>query len=116
MLCTSPFTTRESSGAAARLLGAIRNGDRPGIEYELYSASQICMEPFDGDSAEAERRELLDGIVRRFRRALRTGEQISSDSGSLSGCFTLLRHLQQAPIEEPASTPPQLRKLAFAQC
>lgn len=118
MPCQTSISTRESADAAARILVAVCNGTRDEIEQELHLAAQVCTQPFDGDSAEAERRELLDSIVSRFRQALVDGEQISSNSHSLSGCFTLLQHLggrRRAYAQVAGSHLPE-EKLVFLFC
>ena len=84
---------QDSAIAAGRILSVIPGGGRRAIERELDAAEDICRGPVFGDTAEEERRELLDGIVSQLRRAVASDEQIS---GGLGTCFTLLKHLERA--------------------
>ena len=85
---STPLEAFESAGAAGRILKAIRGGVRDELERELKLAEQICSEPVHGDSAEAERRELLKSIAERFRLTHVTRDRVSST------CLLLLGHLQ----------------------
>ena len=93
MPCRSSLPVRETADAASRVLAAVRGGCKPEIEQELQIAAQVCGQPFDGDTAEDERREVLEGVVERLRRVLASGEPVSGESRSLVGCMMLLEHL-----------------------
>ena len=84
---------QDSAIAAGRILSVIPAGGRWAIERELDNADEVCRGPVFGDTAEEERRELLDGIVSQLRQAVTSGEQLS---GGLGACFTLLKHLERA--------------------
>jgi|SRR5579863_160095 len=98
MPCQTLFPTIETAGAAAHLLAAVRSGSISRIEEELHSAARVCAQPFNGDTAEDERRELLDSVVGGLRQALAAGEAICGESRALAGCILLLKHLQ---VENP---------------
>ena len=87
----TPF--QDSALAASRILNVIPNGGRWAIERELDAAEEVCSGPVFGDTAEEERRELLDGIVGQLRMAVVSGEKVSRELGA---CFRLLRHLESA--------------------
>jgi len=94
----------EAGTAAAGVLAAIRSGFRDEIEAELRIAVQVCGRPFDGNTAEEERRELLGSVVDRLQQALAVGDLISSESPGLVGCVTLLEHLRvEIPRPHPAT-------------
>lgn len=77
-----------TSGAAARILAALRAGEAQTIAAELDRAEAICRAPLR-DSGAAERIEVLDAIVRELRLA---GQAGGTRTG-LEAHTSLLAHL-----------------------
>jgi len=94
MPCRPFFPTSETADVAADLLAAVRSGSISRIEEELRAAARVCAQPFDGDTAQDERRELLDSIASSLRQAVAVGAEICSESHALAACILLLEHLQ----------------------
>jgi hypothetical protein len=75
-------------------MAALRSGSKPEIKEELRAAAYACAQPFDGDTEEDERREVLESVVNRLQRELAAGDSMSCESRTLAGCVILLEHLQ----------------------
>jgi hypothetical protein len=76
-----------TSGAAARLLAALRAGEGTRIEAELARAAEVCRAPLD-DSWAAERTEVLAAVVRELCQAAGVRGEVNLDSHAC-----LLAHL-----------------------
>jgi|SRR5690349_14068180 len=108
----TPF--QDSALAASRILSVIPNGGRWAIERELDAAEEVCSGPVFGDTAEEERRELLDGIVGRLRMAVVSDGKVS---GELGACVRLLRHLESEQTSPRVLLRgPQSGRHAFCLC
>jgi hypothetical protein len=66
-----------ASGAAARILAALRAGEGRRIESELARAADVCRAPL-ADSGAAERTEVLEAVVRELRQAVGTTGGVSN--------------------------------------
>lgn len=93
-----PF--QDSALAASRILSVIPTGGRWAIERELDAAEEVCRGQVFGDTAEAERRELLDSIVGQLRQVVVAGDEVSGEKRELGACFRLLKHLEQAQTSQ----------------
>ncbi len=78
-----------TAAAAARILGALRTGETRRLASELDRAAETCRTPFR-DPCAAERREVLDAVVRELRQKV---DYPHSTHAGLEAHTHLLTHL-----------------------